>query len=286
MKHWTLWFFGICVLLTLGVSIPATYDALRLWHGWELGVFALLVFEVGAVGAKLATLAIPEWRGRLTALAVCLLGVTTAANYAHGYDLAKAAQASPTLAAVLADPTGAVLATVLAAALFPVLLFVFLSAFVARCEVVLSGRDVGGRVRAIVARFRARLRAARAEAAAACESLAQVRAELAAAHERIADRNAELAQARAGQQHSERMCAEAWQETAALRETAADQAERLAQYESWLRQAQAEVERERSRPVLTKESALGLLVEIGAVPESTARTWRQRILEGEVVNAE
>jgi len=143
-ETFTLVFFGACALLTLAVSIPATYAALSLFHdvggawGVALSVFALLVFEVGAVGAKLATLAIPEWRGRLTALTVALLAVTTSANYAHGYDLSQAAQASPTLAAVLRDPAGGVVATALAAALFPALLLVFLSAFTARCEAAMQ----------------------------------------------------------------------------------------------------------------------------------------------------
>ena len=144
---WTLWFFGASVLLTLAVSIPATYTALSVWHndgspyGWVLAVFALVVFEVGAVGAKLATLAIPEWRGRLTALTIGLLTVTTGANYAHGYDLSQAAQAQPTLAGILHNPYGAVVATLATAALFPALLFVFLSAFVSRCEAFANYRD-------------------------------------------------------------------------------------------------------------------------------------------------
>lgn len=151
-------FFGAGTLLTLGVSLPATYAALALFHdggdGWgvALSVFALLVFEFGAVGAKLATLAIPRWSGRLTALTIGLLLVTTGANYAHGYDLSQAATATPTLAAVLRDPAGAVVATLAAAALFPALLFVFLSAFVARAEQLVRGRAVLARIRRIVAR--------------------------------------------------------------------------------------------------------------------------------------
>lgn len=131
-------FFAACALLSLAVSVPATYAALRLFHdtggGWgaALSAFALIVFEVGAVGAKLATLAIPEWRGRLTALTVALLVLTTGANYAHGYDLSQAADAAPTLAWVLSSWWGAVAATLAASALFPALLFVFLSAFVAQ----------------------------------------------------------------------------------------------------------------------------------------------------------
>lgn len=188
--HAALAFFGVCVVLTLAVSIPATLDALTLFHGPSLAWLALIVFEVGAVGAKLATLAIPAWRGRLTALTLVLLAVTTGANYAHGYDLSQAAEASPTLGAVLADPFGAVVATLATAALFPALLFVFLSAFVARAEHLLSGRSVSRRVRAIVARSRARVRRIRSE-------VAPIRAELAEARATLAQYEAWLRQARA-----------------------------------------------------------------------------------------
>lgn len=275
---YALAFFGAGTLLTLGVSLPATYAALALFHddrggwGWVLTLFALIVFELGAVGAKLATLAIPRWRGRLTLLTVALLGVTTAANYAHGYDLSQAAQATPTLAAVLRDPNGAVAATVAAAALFPLLLFVFLSAFVARAEQLARGRAVVARIwrivahaRAWVARTRAALADARAELAAAHRTLAETRAALAAAE-------AEAAQARTAELAARDRAAVAEGDLAA-------RDGRLAQYEGWLRQAQAELERERARPLLSEETALRFLVEQGIVPESTARGWRKRQVE-------
>lgn len=291
-----LWFFAAGTLLTLGVSLPATYAALALFHdaggwgGWVLTLFALVVFELGAVGAKLATLAIPRWRWRLSLLTVALLLVTTAANYAHGYDLSQAAHASPTLAAVLRDPRGAVVATVAAAALFPLLLFVFLSAFVARAEQLARGRAVLARIWRIVARSRARVAATRAR-------LADARAELAAAHRTLAETRAALADSHAQlaqAQEAERVARDrAQEEVAAARADLLETEEafararadrddgraRLAQYEGWLRQAQAELERERARPLLSEETALRFLVDQGIVPESTARGWKKRQVE-------
>lgn len=132
-------FFGVAALLTLGVSIPATFALLRPFHdaggyaGWGLTFFAMLVFEVGAVGAKLITIAIPQWRGRLTLLTLALLVLTSVGNYLHGAELWRAAELPPTLASL----RGAWLEPWLvagAAALFPALLFVWLLAFAARVE--------------------------------------------------------------------------------------------------------------------------------------------------------
>lgn len=271
-------FFGAGTLLTLGVSLPATYAALALFHndgawtGVVLSGFALLVYEFGAVGAKLATLAIPRWKGRLTALTLGLLVVTTGANYAHGYDLSQAAQASPTLRALLHNPAGAVVATLAAAALFPALLFVFLSAFVARAEQLVRGRAVVARIWRIVARSRAWVAATRAR-------IADARAELAAAHRTLAETRAALAAAEAEAAQARAALADEMQEAAAARGDLAERGARLAQYEDWLRQAQAELERERARPLLSEETALRFLVEQGIVPESTARGWKKRQVE-------
>lgn len=139
-------FFAVMSVLCVSVSIPATFSVMRPFHdfggaaGYNIAVAALIVFEVGAVGSKLTSLAVPQWYGRLTALMVGLLALTTAANYTHGYDLARAATVAPTLASVLHDPAGAVLATIAASALFPVLTFVFVSAFVHRCAALFGVR--------------------------------------------------------------------------------------------------------------------------------------------------
>lgn len=133
-------FFAACAVLTLTVSIPATFALLRPFHdagGWSgvaFAVFAMLVLEIGAVGAKLISVVIPKWWWHLTALTVALLVLTTLGNYLHGVELFHAAELPPTLAAIRDDKTGAWLAPLLAAALFPLLLFVWLTALTERLK--------------------------------------------------------------------------------------------------------------------------------------------------------
>lgn len=135
-------FFAACAVLTLTVSIPATFALLRPFHdagGWigvAFAVFAMLVLEIGAVGAKLISVVIPRWWWHLTALTVALLVLTTLGNYLHGVELFRAAQLPPTLAAIRNDTTGAWLAPLLAAALFPLLLFVWLTALTERLKMI------------------------------------------------------------------------------------------------------------------------------------------------------
>ena len=132
-------FFGACGVLTLAVSLPATFALLRPFHdtgdwlGVALAVFATAVFEIGAVGAKLITLAVPQWNKRLTALTVVLLVLTTVGNWLSGVELFRAATLPPTLAEWRGAGAGPYLAGV-AAALFPALLFVWLTAFTARVK--------------------------------------------------------------------------------------------------------------------------------------------------------
>lgn len=129
-------FFLAAALATLAVSIPATYSMLAPFHdsggytGVALAVAAVAVFELGAVGAKLITLAIPRWSGRLTLFMLLLLALTTAANYIHGADLFNRATLAPGLAAIRSS-SGAWLLVVGASALFPALLGVWLFAAVA-----------------------------------------------------------------------------------------------------------------------------------------------------------
>lgn len=134
-------FFGIAAVLTLAISVPATWAGLAPFHATGpddvlLPTAAMLVFEIGAVGAKLITLAVPQWSMRLNLLTLVLLLLTTLANYAHGLDLFLAASLPPSLAAVRSDPTGQVLITIGAAALFPSLLYAWLTAVVARCKML------------------------------------------------------------------------------------------------------------------------------------------------------
>lgn len=134
-----LWFFGLAALACLGVSFPATVAAMQLFHGNAGGLAATLVFEVGAVGAELATLAIPQWRRRLMLLTITLLILTTGGNYALGVDhFGAAADIGATYATIRAAGAGWLLA-IMSSAIFPALLFVFLTAFTARYRMVRGG---------------------------------------------------------------------------------------------------------------------------------------------------
>lgn len=133
-------FFGLVALACLTVSIPATLIAMELFHGETWGKPAVIVFEIGAVGAELATIAIPQWRKRLMALTIALLLATTGTNYAHGADLFIATALPGSYAAVRDAGWGWAMAVV-AAGLFPALLFVFLTAFTARWRMLRGGYD-------------------------------------------------------------------------------------------------------------------------------------------------
>lgn len=133
-------FFGVVALACLTVSIPATLIAMELFHGETWGKPAVIVFEIGAVGAELATIAIPQWRKRLMALTIVLLLATTGTNYAHGADLFVASTLPRSYAAVRDAGLGWAMAIV-AAGLFPALLFVFLTAFTARWRMLRGGYD-------------------------------------------------------------------------------------------------------------------------------------------------
>ena len=132
-------FFAVCGLLTLVVSLPATFALLRPFHdtgdwpGVMLAGFATAVFEIGAVGAKLITLVVPQWNKRLTALTVTLLILTTIGNWLAGVELFRVAHLPPTLAEWREAGAGPYLAGI-AAALFPSLLFVWLTALTARVK--------------------------------------------------------------------------------------------------------------------------------------------------------
>jgi hypothetical protein len=134
-----LLFFGGASAILLAVSMPATYAVVAPFHnsgdnfGIILALGTLLAFEIGAVGCKLVTLAIPTWAGRMNLMTIILLGLTTLANYWNGYDLFARADLAPSLAAVRTAGYGWLVALVYAATI-PVLLFVFLSATVARAK--------------------------------------------------------------------------------------------------------------------------------------------------------
>ena len=136
-----LWFFGIGVLACLVVSLPATSRAMMLLHGGTWGIIAMIVFEFGAVGSEIASLWIPQWRGRLTAATITLLLATTAMNYALGVDhVAGAALEGGTYATLRTGGYGWLMALV-GAAVFPAFLFGFLTAFTARVRMILGKYD-------------------------------------------------------------------------------------------------------------------------------------------------
>jgi len=140
-KDSALWFFGLAALACLLVSLPATLKAMELFHGSAGGIAATFVFEIGAVGAELATLAIPQWRKRLLLLTITLLVLTTGGNYALGVDHFGTAQdIGTTYATIRAAGMGWLLA-IMSSAIFPALLFVFLTAFTARFRMVRGGYD-------------------------------------------------------------------------------------------------------------------------------------------------
>jgi hypothetical protein len=135
-----LYFFGLGALACLIVSVPATAAAMKLFHGLYWGIVATVVFECGAVGSELSTLAIPRWRKRLMCLTIALLLATTGANYALGVDAFLTAALPTSYAEVRTAGLGWLLAVV-ASALFPALLFVFLTAFTARYRMLRGGYD-------------------------------------------------------------------------------------------------------------------------------------------------
>ena len=127
-----LWFFGAVAGAFLIVSVPATYAIVAPFHsGWVLTVAMLLALEVGAVGCKLAGLAVPRWSNWLNLLTVIMLLLTTVANYAAGSDALEVAKLPPTLASWKAAGAGWVFATIYAG-LVPLFLYVFLSLVVKR----------------------------------------------------------------------------------------------------------------------------------------------------------
>lgn len=139
-KDIALWFFGLAALACLAVSLPATLAAMQLFHGSYGGPAATFVFEIGAVGAELTSLAIPQWRKRLMLLTITLLLLTTGGNYALGVDHfgGVALDSGTTYATIRSAGYGWLLA-ILSSAIFPALLLVFLTAFTARYRMVRGG---------------------------------------------------------------------------------------------------------------------------------------------------
>ena len=83
--------FGFVALAALVVSMPETYKVMERYHnsaiavGFIQSVAALIVFELGAIISKLATLWFPEWKGWLNFLNILLIGFVFAANCVATY---------------------------------------------------------------------------------------------------------------------------------------------------------------------------------------------------------
>lgn len=130
-------FFALGTLACLIVSIPATSIAMDIFHGETWGVVATGVFEIGAVGLELMSLAIPQWRGRLLLSMIGMLVITTLFNYATGGDRYVAAPLTTTTTyAAIRDAGYGWLLTVISSALFPAMLGGFLLGFTARARMV------------------------------------------------------------------------------------------------------------------------------------------------------
>lgn len=122
--------FGLLAIAALLVSMPATYDIMSRYHthdeiGATQAVASLIVFELGAIISKLATLLFPWWKGRLTTLQIALLLFVAGAN---------------ALATTAAAPTGETLQAIAFAGLLPFFQAVFLALCVARVKALQLAR--------------------------------------------------------------------------------------------------------------------------------------------------
>jgi hypothetical protein len=161
--------FGSIVTLLVVVSAPATYHVIAQFHSagdWIGTVFAvamLISLEVGAVGCKFSTALVPQWRHGLNILTIALLILTTIANYAVGHDyIMLASSPGPTLES-WRDAGYAPLMALIFAGIVPLLLFVFMSLFVARYKALLqqpTQRDIYTEIREEIQEARREFRAA------------------------------------------------------------------------------------------------------------------------------
>lgn len=116
--------FALVALAALLASVPYTFLKVQGLHsadtiGLVQSVGSLFVFEAGAFLAKVATLFIPQWRGRLNLTQAGLLLIVTAANY----DVAGVGAATATPAELF-----------IFVALMPFLQWLFLGLAVARAD--------------------------------------------------------------------------------------------------------------------------------------------------------
>lgn len=140
--------YGLLIAGCFIVSAPATFSLVGLFHNdgttWGLAatVALLLILEVGAVAAKVATLWLEEGRGILNAAVWVALGVNGISNFIHGRAVG---QANALAGAALW------MGAIVYALSVPILLAVLLWLLVRRVEALRGMRvDVQDRVRIVL----------------------------------------------------------------------------------------------------------------------------------------
>ncbi len=282
-----LWAAGFLVVAAAALAITSvgTFELFAFLLPWWLAAAATVVLAVGIPLLKFAA-TFDRRRGRsYLAIMGGFLLVELVAQYfkaQSAFSATVAANASlrgSDLAAAAADGVASRVLAFLFLASLPLVVVVMTHAAAQR---IASDRTTSARVRAIVARSRARLAAARAELAASRAEVAQSRGDLTAARAELEVVRADLGEARAEVADRRAALTVSIAQTSSARAEVAAQAAQLAQYEGWLRQSRADLERERSRPVLTVETAAELFIRAGA-PESTVRGWRKRLESVETI---
>src|SRR5579859_59922 len=147
-----VWLFGSLAIAALAVSWPATFAFVQAVHsdgstpGLIAAIALLVILELGAVTAKLATLAVPDASRALNVFTYAFLAMTTLANLIHGAaTFAAARDLDPALAAVRNHPVGFWLVCIGYAGTIPFLIGASLQLLVRRCETLRGERSDAAR---------------------------------------------------------------------------------------------------------------------------------------------
>lgn len=138
-KDAVLWFFGLIALSCFVVSAPATYVLVSLYHNdgsdWgQASTFSLiLILELGAVAAKLATLTVKDRAKWLSGICIAFLTVNAFSNWLNGLAVAAVAQ-PPEQLRWLQSGWALWIGSVVYAAFVPALLYLMLHLFVQRVQ--------------------------------------------------------------------------------------------------------------------------------------------------------
>lgn len=133
LKDFPIILFGLIIFAALAVSSPATYNVVSRFHndGSAIGAVAtvalLVILELGAVAAKLATPWARQAAPWLIAYCVTALGINTISNWIYGALLASASGL---------HWAGAWLGALLYAALAPALIYLMLHLIVQRIVMI------------------------------------------------------------------------------------------------------------------------------------------------------